>query len=151
LLVPNAERYLKSPQEMEQLFADLPEAVTATRELADRLTYSMANLGYRFPDYPLPAGESKNSYLRALTYDGAANRFGDSSAIRRARRSTRTGTHRQARSRRLLPDRVGHHPLLPPQDILVQGRGSAANSAVCYSLGITAIDRWRWSCCSSGF
>ena len=52
----NAERYLKSPAQMARLFADLPEALHASRELADRLTYTMADLGYRFPEYPVPAG-----------------------------------------------------------------------------------------------
>jgi error-prone DNA polymerase len=141
LLVPNSERYLKSPQEMEQLFADIPEAVMATRELADRLRYTMADLGYRFPDYPLPPGESKNSYLRALTYQGAADRFG-----------TKFGDAARAQIDKELAliaklDLAGYFLIVwdiirycREQDILVQGRGSAANSAVCYSLGITAID-----------
>ncbi len=141
LLVPNAERYLKSPREMERLFADLPDAIAATRELADRLTYSMANLGYRFPDYPLPPGESKNSWLRELTYQGARDRFTDAKI---------EAAHAQIDKELALIaklDLAGYFLIVwdiirycREQDILVQGRGSAANSAVCYSLGITAID-----------
>jgi error-prone DNA polymerase len=141
LLVPNAERYLKSPVEMAQLFADLPEAVTATGELADRLTYTMAELGYRFPDYPLPPGESKNSYLRQLTFSGARERFGNKFSV-----AARAQIEKELALIAKL-DLAGYFLIVwdiirycRGQDILVQGRGSAANSAVCYSLGITAID-----------
>jgi error-prone DNA polymerase len=142
LLVPNSERYLKSPQEMEQLFADLPEAVTATRELADRLGYTMSDLGYRFPDYPLPPGESKDSYLRLLTYRGARERFTTDAKLAAASAQIDKELALIARL-----DLAGYFLIVwdiirfcREQDILVQGRGSAANSAVCYSLGITAID-----------
>src|SRR6185503_364389 len=66
-LVSNAERYLKSPEAMAGLFADQPAAVAATHALADRLEYTMADLGYRFPEYPVPAGETMNSFLRRIT------------------------------------------------------------------------------------
>jgi error-prone DNA polymerase len=141
LLVPNAERYLKSAEEMEQLFADIPIAVTATRELADRLTYTMADLGYRFPDYPLPPGETKNTYLRQLTYAGARERFGQ-----KFNEAARAQIEKELALIAKL-DLAGYFLIVwdiirycREQDILVQGRGSAANSAVCYSLGITAID-----------
>src|SRR5688572_22413930 len=75
LLAANAERYLKSPKEMEALFADLPRAIVATHELAGRLDYTMANLGYRFPDYPVPEGETKSSFLRKITDVGARERY----------------------------------------------------------------------------
>jgi error-prone DNA polymerase len=141
LLVPNAERYLKSPTEMEALFADIPRAITATSELADRLTYTMADLGYRFPDYPLPPGETKDSYLRQLTYAGAQERFGH--------KFTDAARAQIEKELALIAklDLAGYFLIVwdiirycREQDILVQGRGSAANSTVCYSLGITAID-----------
>ncbi len=141
LLVPNAERYLKSPAEMEALFADIPSAITATHELAGRLTYTMADLGYRFPDYPLPSGETKDSYLRHLTYAGARNRFGN-----KFNDAARAQIDKELALIAKL-DLAGYFLIVwdiirycREQDILVQGRGSAANSAVCYSLGITAID-----------
>ncbi|HEY3883594.1 MAG TPA: PHP domain-containing protein, partial [Vicinamibacterales bacterium] len=71
----NAERYLKSPAQMAALFADLPETIAAGRELADRLSYTMADLGYRFPAYPVPAGESMASFLRKITDAGARERY----------------------------------------------------------------------------
>src|SRR5437763_15211364 len=74
-LAPNAERYLKPPAEMAALFADMPDAVARTRELADRLQYAMADLGYRFPDYPVPPGESQASFLRHLADAGARERY----------------------------------------------------------------------------
>src|SRR3954464_14948807 len=66
-LTCNAERYLKPPAQMARLFADLPEALHASGELADRLAYTMADLGYQFPKYPVPEGESMASFLRKIT------------------------------------------------------------------------------------
>jgi error-prone DNA polymerase len=75
LLARNAERYLKPPEQMAQLFADRPEAVKGTVALAERLEYTMANLGYRFPVFPVPAGETEMSFLRHITEAGARNRY----------------------------------------------------------------------------
>ena len=136
----NAERYLKPPDAMARLFADLPQAVAATRELADRLDYTMANLGYQFPRYPVPAGETMASFLRKMTQAGACERYRPYHD--RARRQI-------ARELDLIEklDLAGYFLIVwdivnycRQHDILVQGRGSAANSAVCYSLGITAVD-----------
>src|SRR3954469_21603017 len=74
-LAPNAERYLKAPADMAALFADRPAAVARTRELADRLQYTMADLGYKFPDYPVPPGETQASFLRKITEVGARERY----------------------------------------------------------------------------
>src|SRR6185369_4811303 len=74
-LAPNAERYLKPPAEMAALFHDMPAAVARTGELAARLQYTMADLGYRFPDYPVPAGETQASFLRKITDIGARERY----------------------------------------------------------------------------
>jgi error-prone DNA polymerase len=139
-LAPNAERYLKPRDEMTALFADVPGAVERTGELADRLRYSLADLGYRFPDYPVPAGETQASFLRKMTEAGARGRYRP--YYDRARAQI-------ARELDLIEklDLAGYFLIVwdivnfcRQHDILVQGRGSAANSAVCYSLGITAVD-----------
>jgi error-prone DNA polymerase len=139
-LAPNAERYLKSPGEMTALFGDHPDAVARTRELADRLQYTMADLGYRFPDYPVPAGETQTSFLRRITELGARDRyrpFHDRARAQIARELDLIERLDLAGYFLIVWDIVNY---CRQQDILVQGRGSAANSAVCYSLGITAVD-----------
>jgi error-prone DNA polymerase len=136
----NAERYLKPPETMARLFGDLPDAVAGTRELADRLEYTMADLGYRFPEYPVPRGETMASFLRKITQAGARERYRPYHDRARAQ---------IARELDLIEklDLAGYFLIVwdivnfcRQEDILVQGRGSAANSAVCYSLGITAVD-----------
>ena len=136
----NAERYLKSPEAMERLFADHSHALTATRELTDRLQYTMSDLGYRFPEYPVPAGETMSSFLRKITRVGARDRY----------RPLHDAARRQIERELDLIEKLdlaGYFLIVwdivnfcRQRDILVQGRGSAANSAVCYSLGITAVD-----------
>jgi len=139
-LARNAERYLKSPKAMAELFADRPGALAGTRALADRLQYTMADLGYRFPKYPVPDGETEMSFLRHITEAGARERYRPYHDKARAQ---------MARELALIEklDLAGYFLIVwdivnycRQQDILVQGRGSAANSAVCYSLGITAVD-----------
>jgi error-prone DNA polymerase len=139
-LARNAERFLKPPEEMVQLFRDVPAAVTMTHELADRLQYTMADLGYRFPEYPVPQGESSASFLRKLAEIGARERY------RPYHQRARTQMARELDLIEKL-DLAGYFLIVwdivnfcRQHDILVQGRGSAANSAVCYSLGITAVD-----------
>jgi error-prone DNA polymerase len=136
----NAERYLKPPAQMAALFADLPGALAASGELADRLSYSMADLGYRFPEYPVPAGETMASFLRQIVQAGARERY---------RPIEPRHTRQIARELDLIDrlDLAGYFLIVwdivnfcRQEGILVQGRGSAANSAVCYSLGITAVD-----------
>jgi error-prone DNA polymerase len=136
----NAERYLKTPAQMAQLFADLPEALHTSGELAERLTYTMDALGYRFPDYPVPDGESMASFLRKITMAGARERY----------RPIEPRHARQLERELDLIEKLdlaGYFLIVwdivnfcRQEGILVQGRGSAANSAVCYSLGITAVD-----------
>jgi error-prone DNA polymerase len=139
-LAPNAERYLKPRAEMAALFHDMPDAVARTSELAARLQYTMADLGYRFPDYPVPPGESQATFLRKITDIGARERYRPYHDRARAQ---------IARELDLIEklDLAGYFLIVwdivnycRQHDILVQGRGSAANSAVCYSLGITAVD-----------
>jgi error-prone DNA polymerase len=136
----NAERYLKTPAQMAKLFADLPAALTASGELADRLGYTMADLGYRFPEYPVPPGESMASFLRKIVQAGARERY----------RPIEPQHARQIERELDLIEKLdlaGYFLIVwdivnfcRQEGILVQGRGSAANSAVCYSLGITAVD-----------
>jgi error-prone DNA polymerase len=139
-LARNAERYLKSPDVMAQLFADRADALAGTMALAERLEYTMDDLGYRFPAYPAPDGETEMSFLRHITDAGARNRYQPYHDRARAQ---------IARELDLIEklDLAGYFLIVwdivnycRQHDILVQGRGSAANSAVCYSLGITAVD-----------
>ena len=142
LLDANAERHLKPPREMERLFSDLPEAVANAAELGRRLRFTLQDLGYEFPSYPLPPGESASSHLRRETLRGAAERYRG--------RSHRDKAFRQIdRELAMIANLKLEGYFLVVWDmvrfarrngILCQGRGSAANSAVCYSLGITAVD-----------
>ncbi len=144
LLSRNSERYLKSPAEMQALFADLPEAIANTQQLSARLEFTLNDLGYEFPRYPVPEGETMMSFLRERTREGFQNRYG------RANRDLKTRAHRQIDRELALMEKLhleGYFLIVwdlvrfcREQKILVQGRGSAANSAVCYSLGITAVD-----------
>ena len=139
-LTCNAERYLKSPDAMARLFADVPDALAVTGELADRLGYTMADLGYRFPEYPVPPGETMASFLRKLTQAGARERYRpyDDRARRQIERELDLIDKLDLAGYFLIVWDIVNY--CRQHDILVQGRGSAANSAVCYSLGITAVD-----------
>ena len=139
-LAANAERYLKPPAQMARLFADCPGAVHATRDLADRLQFTMTDLGYRFPRYPVPDGETEISFLRKIVEVGARDRYRpyyDKARAQVARELDLIEKLQLAGYFLIVWDIVN---FCRQQDILVQGRGSAANSAVCYSLGITAVD-----------
>src|SRR3954469_3326774 len=139
-LAPNAERYLKSAADMAALFPDHRDAVARSGELADRLQYTMADLGYRFPDYPVPPGETQSSFLRRITDVGARERYRpyhDRARAQIARELDLIEKLQLAGYFLIVWDIVN---FCRQHDILVQGRGSAANSAVCYSLGITAVD-----------
>ncbi len=111
LLLPNAERYLRPPLEMARRFRDVPEAVKNTLRIAEACDFTLEDLGYAFPEFPLEPGESLPGKLRELSYAGARERYGGegprqgpSPARARAR------PHPQARPRGVLPDRLGHHP-----------------------------------------
>src|SRR5271165_1685968 len=143
LLSKNNERHLKNPREMQHLFADLPEAIANTRELAQRLQFTLADLGYEFPRYPVPPGETINSFLRQRTDEGARRRYRPyhDKARRQIERELNLIEHLKLAGYFLIVwDLVRY---CREQNILAQGRGSAANSAVCYSLGITAVDPIR--------
>ncbi len=139
-LAPNAERYLKAPADIVTLFADAPEAIRHSAELADRLQFTMADLGYRFPDYPVPPGDTQSSFLRKIVEVGAHERYrpySDRARAQMARELDLIEKLKLAGYFLIVWDIVN---FCRQHDILVQGRGSAANSAVCYSLGITAVD-----------
>ena len=140
LLSFNAERHMKSSAEMTRLFQDLPDAFAHASELAERLQFTLKDLGYQFPSYPVPPGETEDSYLRQLTNGGARRRYQPYYEKAQAQVERELALIEKMKLSGLLPDRLGHCRFLPRQNILVQGRGSAANSAVCYSLGITAVD-----------
>ncbi len=147
LLARNSERHLKSPQEMQSLFADLPEAIANTVELSSRLTFTFKDLGYEFPKYPVPEGETMMSFMRERTREGFRERYGRSSSELQTR--ARSQIERELQLIEKL-DLAGYFLIVwdlvrfcREENILVQGRGSAANSAVCYSLGITAVDPVR--------
>ncbi|HEX6879295.1 MAG TPA: error-prone DNA polymerase [Terriglobales bacterium] len=144
LLSRNSERYVKAPEQMSRLFADLPEAIANTQEVSSRLEFTLEDLGYEFPRYPVPESETMMSFLRKRTAEGECERYG------RRSREFRERAHRQIERELALIEKLkleGYFLIVwdivrycREQDFLVQGRGSAANSAVCYSLGITAVD-----------
>ncbi|PYS71862.1 MAG: error-prone DNA polymerase [Acidobacteria bacterium] len=141
LLSINSERFVKSPKEMVQLFADLPEAIVNTVELSSRLEFTLQDLGYEFPKYSVPPDETMTSFLRQRTYEGARLRYGRGAFAR---------AEKQLEHELKLIEKLkleGYFLIVwdivefcKRNGILIQGRGSAANSAVCYSLGITAVD-----------
>jgi error-prone DNA polymerase len=142
-LLANGERSLKSASAMSELFRDLPKALDNAGELALRLAFTLKDLGYRFPEFPLPPGQTPLGHLRELTERGVRARYGQESSL--AARARRQVAHELELIGRL--DLAGYFLIVwdivehcRAHDILVQGRGSAANSAVCYALGITAVD-----------
>ncbi len=144
LLARNAERHLKSPAAMRALFADLPNAIANTVELSSRLEFTLNHLGYEFPRFPVPEGETMMSFLRERAHEGFQNRYGQ------AKIELKKRARRQIERELGLIENLkleGYFLIVwdlvrfcRSENILVQGRGSAANSAVCYSLGITAVD-----------
>ncbi|MBI2160954.1 MAG: PHP domain-containing protein, partial [Candidatus Rokubacteria bacterium] len=136
-LLLNGERGLRGGREMTRLFRDLPAALANTGELALRLGFTLKDLGYRFPEFPLPPGQTSLAHLRELAGRGVSARYGAGPLAARARRQI---AHELEIIGRL--DLAGYFLIVwdiveycRAQDILVQGRGSAANSAVCYALG----------------
>jgi error-prone DNA polymerase len=136
----NSQRHVRRGEDMLKIFADLPEAIGNTCELSSRLEFSLENLGYEFPRFPVSAGETEIGFLRAQVAKGALERY--QPVTDRARRQLE-------RELKLIEKlKLAGYFLIVwdlvkfcrENHILVQGRGSAANSAVCYSLGITAVD-----------
>ena len=141
---PNAEHDLKAPEAMAALFADEPALVERTREVASRCTFTLSEIRYRYPADRLPDGKTSTAWLRELTLRGARERFsgGVPAAIRE-----------QIDRELALIDELDYGGYFltmweivrycRQEGILCQGRGSAANSVVCYCLGITAVDPTR--------
>ncbi len=145
LLATNSERYVKAPKIMARLFADLPEALANTVELSSRLEFTLADLGYEFPKYEVPDGETMASFLRQRTTEGARLRYSGGKgkpkyeiAWKQIERELRLIEKLKLEGYFLIVWDIVE--FCRRQGILIQGRGSAANSAVCYSLGITAVD-----------
>jgi error-prone DNA polymerase len=140
LLTRNAERHLKSDAEMRDLFPDRLDAIENTAHLAERLEFSLENIGYEFPSFPVPDGHDMNSFLRTITLFGAQQRYS----------SISTAVKRKLEEELGLIQRLGFSGYFlivwdiinfcREHNVMVQGRGSAANSAVCYCLGITPVD-----------
>jgi error-prone DNA polymerase len=140
-LEANAERYLKPAVEMIRLFRDVPEAIVETMRFAARITFSLDQLKYQYPDEPVPPGKTAQQHLEDLTWAGADQYFpqGIDSALRATLQKELD----------LIAELKYAHYFLTVHDIvhyardeniLCQGRGSAANSAVCYVLGVTSVD-----------
>ncbi len=129
---------------MRTVFSDYPQAIANTIELSSRLEFTLNDLGYEFPRYPVPEGQSMISFLRERAWEGWQSRYGraDAELKKRARRQIERELnlidHLKLAGYFLIVWDLVH--FCREQKILVQGRGSAANSAVCYSLGITAVD-----------
>ena len=140
-LEANAERHLKSPQEMARLFAGHEDALRHTIEIANACSFSLDELKYEYPDEPVPQGKSPQSHLEDLTWEGARWRFPDGVPAK---------VHDTLTKELVLVEELNYAPyFLTVHDIvhyarsigiLCQGRGSAANSAVCYCLAITNVD-----------
>jgi error-prone DNA polymerase len=145
LLSANVERHLRSAHEMHSVFHDHPRAIANTREISGRLEFQLDDLGYEFPRYPVPAGESMDSFLQKRVEQGVAMRYGLRKNYDLLRKVNKQVEHELALIARL--GFAGYFLIVwdlvefcKRNDILVQGRGSAANSVVCYALAITAVD-----------
>jgi error-prone DNA polymerase len=145
LLALNNQRHLRPPDEMATLFRDIPDAIGNTLELSSRLAFELDDLGYEFPRYSVPDGETMNSFLRKRVEEGVVRRYEPQKNRDLLERAKRQIEHELALIAKL--GFAGYFLIVwdivrfcKSQDILIQGRGSAANSAVCYALEITAID-----------
>jgi error-prone DNA polymerase len=145
LLAMNSQRHLRPAREMAALFRDIPGAIENTINLSSRLKFELSDLGYEFPQYPVPDGETMDSFLRKRVEEGVQRRYGpknDRDLMERAKKQVK---HELALIAKL--GFAGYFLIVwdivqycMRNDILIQGRGSAANSAVCYVLEITAVD-----------
>jgi error-prone DNA polymerase len=141
LLEANAERHLKPPSEMARLFGECPEAVTETLRFAARIRFTLADLKYNYPTEPIPPNKTAQQHLADLTWEGAATRY--PGGVPEKVQATLSKELALIEELEYAPyfltvrDIIG---FANARKILCQGRGSAANSAVCYVLGITAVD-----------
>ncbi len=144
LLSENSERYLKSEKQMGELFEDCPEAIDQTNEIASRINFSMDELSYNFPDYKVRPGETMDSVLRAKAIERSVDRYRHcpwplrSQVISRLEKEFRVIEMKKLAGYFLMVSDISD--FCRDEKILSQGRGSAANSVVCYALGITAVE-----------
>jgi error-prone DNA polymerase len=145
LLTLNNHRYLRASGEMAALFRDVPNAIANTVELSNRLRFELSDLGYEFPRFPVSDGETMDSFLRKRVADGVIRRYGPKNDLDLLGKAKKQVEHELALIERL--GFAGYFLIVwdiiefcKRNGILIQGRGSAANSAVCYALEITAID-----------
>ncbi len=140
-LEANAERYLKHPGEMARLFRDCPQAIAETLHFSGRIDFTMDMLKQNYPHEPVPPGKTADGHLRDLTKAGLKWRYPSGTPFKVARLAAKE-------LRFIAREKIAHYFLTvhdivkfaEGQNILCQGRGSAANSAVCYALGVTAVD-----------
>jgi error-prone DNA polymerase len=140
-LAPHAERHLKPPDEMARLFARLPGAVERSMEIVDRCAFSLNELKYEYPDEPVPPGKTPQEHLIALTEVGALRRY--PMGVPDKVRKQLDHEYRLIAQRDFARYFLTVHDIVRfarSQEILAQGRGSAANSSVCFCLGITEVD-----------
>jgi len=140
-LEPNGERYLKAPEEMVALFAETPEALSETLRFADRVGFTLDQIRYNYPDEPVPQGKTPQEHLSDLTWAGACKRY--PGGVPDKIHATLEKELALIARMQIAPYFLTVHDIVSfarARDILCQGRGSAANSAVCYMLGITAVD-----------
>ena len=141
LLEPNAERHLKPPEEMSALFREAPEAIAETINFAERIQFSLDQIKYNYPDEPVPKGKTAQQHLEDLTWAGAAWRY--DGCVPDKVGETLEKELALISQLEIAPYFLTVHDIVgfaKKRKILCQGRGSAANSAVCYVLGITAVD-----------
>ncbi len=145
LLSANSQRHLRAADRMVKLFRDVQGAVENTLELSSRLEFQLGDLGYEFPRYPVPEGETMDSFLRKRVEEGVIRRYGPKRNADLLERAKKQVAHELALIAKL--GFAGYFLIVwdivqfcKRNGILIQGRGSAANSAVCYALEITAID-----------
>ncbi len=140
-LEANAERHLKAPTEMARLFARWPQAIERTMDVVERIDFDLKDLSYEYPDEPVPPGSTAIRHLTKLSWDGAKTRYPDGVPEK---------VRKLLRSELLLIKKLKYsdyfltvHDIVQwarNEKILCQGRGSAANSSVCFCLGVTAVD-----------
>ena len=143
LLEANAERHLKTPDEMARLFREHPQALSNTIEIAEACTFSLDELKYEYPEEPIPEGKTPQSHLEHLSWEGANARYPEGIPDK-----VKAGITKEL----ALVEKLNYAPYFltvhdivnfarsRPTPILCQGRGSAANSTVCYVIGITSVD-----------
>ena len=140
-LEANAERHLKPPEEMARLFQEYPEAIAETQRLAARCRFSLDELRYEYPDEPVPPGKSPQQHLEDLVWEGAKGRY--PGGVPEKVVGMLEAEFAFIRDKDYARYFLTVHDVVrfaQSKDILCQGRGSAANSVVCYCLGVTAVD-----------